>query len=190
MNTLDLDEQYNNQQTPHTFSRLRASRPFMAYSHYRRYTFDTLKVIGEFEAMAVQRNAHGICEVDQTYFKEQILTVRFYGSWNMQTAIEAADINANIAKTHFSGKNWGILGDIRAWELCTPEVTEYFNGRMSEFITMGYRWQALLQSNQLQKMLVDSYSDAETTAGLLTTRCFTDESEALNWLREQIRADN
>ena len=139
--------------------------------------------------MAVQRNAHGICEVDPTYFKEQILALRFYGSWNMQTAIEAADNNVNIVKTHFGGKSWGCLGDVRSWELCTPEVREYINGRMSDFITTGYRWQALLQSNQLQKMLVDSYSNAETTSGLLTTRCFNDETEALVWLREQIRSE-
>ena len=162
----------------------------MAYSRYRTYTFATLKVIGEFEAMAVQRNAHGVCEVEKTYINEQILIVRFHGSWNMQTAIEATDINADIVKTHFCGKNWGCLGDIRPWELCTPEVREYINGRMAEFTTKGYRWQALLQSNQLQKMLVDSYCDTEVKAGLLTTRYFTDEAEALHWLREQIRSDN
>lgn len=131
-----------------------------------------------------KRNHHGIYVFDRTYFDENILIARLVGSWNLETSKEAVEEILQIAKNNFSGQEWGTLNDFREWGLCPPEVIEYFDQSAAWFTQLNYRWQAVIPSNQIDKMIVNDFNEA--SQGVLTTKQFTNEGEALSWLRSKM----
>lgn len=74
---------------------------------------------------------------------------------------------------------------MRKWQLCTPEVIESFNSDVSKFTTANCHLQAVLPNNKVQKMIVNQY--VEVTQGGVTSKYFSDEMEAIDWLRSKLK---
>ncbi|MGF1741701.1 hypothetical protein L4C34_11625 [Vibrio profundum] len=134
--------------------------------------------------MEIINTQHGSWAFEIPNKQYNIIVSRMTGQWNIETAVAGIDALLQLAAEHFPEKEWGVLNDMRIWELCTPEVTEYFNNSVLKFTKLQLKWQAVLPSNQLHKRLVGQYT--EVTQGGLITRFFDNEEEGMRWLISKV----
>ena len=127
----------------------------------------------------------GTTEFDLSYLQDRIIINRLYGQWNVEGADKVVRQFLDIVQANLAGKDWASLCDMREWELCPPDVMEYFNNSVLEFTKVNLRWQAILPNNRVQKMVVNQY--IENTQNGLVACYFHDEEEALEWLRTKIK---
>lgn len=128
-------------------------------------------------------NQHGMYTFEREYLDEQIIFSRISGVWNLETAEVFVSEYYELAKRISNGKSWGCINDFRQWGLCTPDVTEYFNSKVTDFIKINNRWQAVLPTTLLQQKVVRDYTDAAKQE--LVTQYFDDENDALLWIRSE-----
>ncbi|MGF1740500.1 hypothetical protein L4C34_05330 [Vibrio profundum] len=130
-------------------------------------------------------NKHGVYSFEPTYWDENIIIARISGVWNLEAAEEFVNDYYKLVNDVCGGHEWGCINDFRDWELCTPDVIEYFNSKVTDFTNLQNRWQAVLPINPLQKTIVRDYTAA--AKDVLITRHFDDESEALAWIRSEMK---
>lgn len=129
---------------------------------------------------------HGNCEFELDFCSEGIIIIRNSGSWNLQAAEMYVDEFLTLAVNTFSGRPWGCLNDYRNWQLCTPDVSDYFNQSMSRLLELKLTHQAVLTNNAVSKMVIDRYADMAPSNEFITSY-FNEEEDALNWLRAQLK---
>lgn len=135
--------------------------------------------------MKNQDNIHGDARFELDLCQENILIARLVGSWNLVGAhVFVAEFYRHVEE-QFAGQEWGLLNDYRKWELCPPDVSDYFDQSVPRFLEKGWKYQAVLTSNKLQEMVIDKYEKVTLGSGFVT-RYFTGEEEAIDWLREQL----
>lgn len=140
--------------------------------------------------MTKNRNSHGEYILDTSMLSENILIAQLTGSWNLETAREEIAEMLVISEKLKQFK-WGILIDMREWEICTPEVMEYFNSSVEKFTERNFRVQAVLLKMSMQKMVIAGYeSKANESDNILTTQYFNDYDLAFDWLLEQVKTLN
>lgn len=135
--------------------------------------------------MKKQDNIHGDVRFELDLCHENIIIARLIGSWNLDGAHVFVEEFCRHVEEQFAGKEWGVLNDYRKWELCPPDVSDYFDQSLPFFLEKGWKYQAVLTSNKVQEMVIDKYGDVSLESGFVT-RYFTDEEEATCWLREQL----
>ncbi|WP_108650767.1 hypothetical protein [Dongshaea marina] len=136
--------------------------------------------------MDYQKNAHGTYEFDLSYISEGIIIGRGFGSWNLEAATQWFNKQCDIHKEHLEGSRWGMLSDARKWELCTPDVTEYFDWTVQELVKIGLYREAFLPSTNIQKAIVSHYGE-KVKESQRKIEYFTCESAALEWLRLELK---
>lgn len=113
-----------------------------------------------------------------------MLGLRCIGLWKMDTATEMIDDCLQVVERHLADNEWGAFVDMSLWELCTPEVVEYFTRRIYSFVDLNLRWQAIRYNNHFHKMVANECS--QPVEDRLTTNYFYDSEEALIWLRGRL----
>ncbi|MGF1741970.1 hypothetical protein L4C34_12985 [Vibrio profundum] len=136
--------------------------------------------------MSYQKNAHGTFEIDTSFVHEGIIVGKLIGAWNIQTAEEYIDAWLEIAELNLMQSEWGGINDMRQWGLCTPEVSTFFNDNILKFVDIGFIFNAVLPSIEMQKMITKRIADVaqETT---LETQYFSSFDTALSWARAELR---
>ena len=94
----------------------------------------------------------GASEFDMSYCQDNIIINRMYGQWHVECAKKIAASLLQTAKDSFDDQPWGLLNDMSQWELCPPDVIEYFDNIVFEFTKLKLRFQAVIPNNQIQKM--------------------------------------
>lgn len=133
----------------------------------------------------VTLSCHGTFEHDEQFLAERIYLVRLIGQWNIQQAQEFVEYSVEIIEQNFVGKEWAAINDMSQWDLCTPDVIEYFNESIFRFTERNFRWHAVIPSNQVQKMVTNGVQEAVPNSPL-TTQYYTNQEDALRWLRAKL----
>lgn len=113
--------------------------------------------------------------------QKDIVHVEFFSSWNEEAAIEyAADI-LEFGK-EISPQPWSVLGDLREWEMGTPESLKVIGRLAIELDAMNRRHTALVVAdNHFKKLVLDEAlgQDAHRNVAF-----FDNKREANAWLLE------
>ncbi|MGF1739678.1 hypothetical protein L4C34_01120 [Vibrio profundum] len=137
--------------------------------------------------MTLNKNAHGNFTFDLLYLNERIIKQVATGSWNIQTAEDwFSQINIVIDE-RLSETQWAILNDITRWDLCPPDVMEYFNQCLIQFSDKKMCRLAVITKMSLQNMAA-KHSTESVNGTSIIIQYFAEEQQALSWLRSELES--
>lgn len=127
--------------------------------------------------MKTNKNEHGDYELWLDEEHPNIIRLRAWGPWNLETAQHCTDDMwkyADSLKEH----PWAFMEDIREWELCTPEVSDLFIKCISKMVTMNFKVRVVVASVEVQRFMIQkSIPDHQP----VNTRFFTDLEGTVDW---------
>lgn len=136
--------------------------------------------------MHIISNPHGKYVIDLSHLESNIFILRLVGSWNIETAEECLNECYQVVDKYFIGKTWAFLNNLTQWELCTPEVMEYFNSNSSKFTAMGCSAQAVITHSRVDQMVTgEIHNNAESQD--FKTQYFQNETDAIEWLESALQ---
>lgn len=105
----------------------------------------------------------------------------------MQTAEDwFSQINIAIDE-RLSESQWAILNDITQWELCPPDVMEYFNQCLIQFSGKKMCRLAVITKMSLQNMAAKQSTESANGTQVII-QYFAEEQAALSWLRSELKS--
>lgn len=110
----------------------------------------------------------------------RVLVMDISGSWNLPGYLEFVERFKAAAEPLTAGE-WGVLVDIREWDLSTPEVQEVESELQRWTLEHGQRWRAFITDESGLKEALTTKS-AEPVQGEIESRYFRSAEEARAWL--------
>ena len=131
--------------------------------------------------MGYLKNEHGDFS---TVVNARSLSHRIWGSWNKETASSFKTAIKQQAND-LQGSPWGMVADIRDWELCTPEVFDYFDEALVYCIDHDLCCQAAVVNIRIQEVLAKSHYGRVFPS--LKSDSFSAYDDAKAWCLQQIK---
>lgn len=104
----------------------------------------------------------------------QLEPVKLFGSKFVKTF---ADTLQNVNNLR------GVVSDVSQSDFLTPDLQEYFNDFLKEFVKLGLsRWALVLPENVFAQFTLDQHLEADG-ASMLTKQVFDDLEKAKAWLK-------
>jgi hypothetical protein len=111
-----------------------------------------------------------------------IVQVDFFNSWNEEAAMEYAEA-IRMYGQEISPQPWAVLGDLRFWELGTPESLAVISSLAAELDNMNRRHTALVVAdNDLKRAVLDEALGQDAKRQIAF---FDGKQAARHWLCEQ-----
>lgn len=126
--------------------------------------------------MSYQKNPHGDYRVE---VKGHLITATVLGAWNIETVEEFC--NTLITQSNqVNDKHWGLVVDMRGWELCVPEVWARADKTLQTLHEHNLSCQALLFNSLIQKDLMFKHR-SRSQGDNENFKFFTDLTSAVDW---------
>ncbi|MGF1743285.1 hypothetical protein L4C34_20000 [Vibrio profundum] len=133
--------------------------------------------------MSYQKNPHGEYKVK---VKGRLLIAKTIGAWNVQTVEEFCDALI-VESNQFHGECWGLVVDMREWELGVPEVFDKADKTLPVLHDHNLFCQALLFNSSVQKGLMSNHR-SRSQGDNDRFNFFTDLSSAIDWCNAHLDA--
>jgi len=120
---------------------------------------------------------------------ENILLVSVSGAWNAETAKAYAEVVIETINP-IKYRAWGVISDVREWELCTPDCKVLIAKLSAKCKGKGMKREAIINSNteSVKLDLFRRHTIKQSSKALPDAfeRCFFEtEKEAREWLNDE-----
>lgn len=108
----------------------------------------------------------------------QLLTIKAYDEWNIETVISCFDAFRDNAKKLLN-ESWSCLVDLSEWELGPPEMLKEIKKLNIWSEKNNQKFEAVIVKNSVQKHLLQSSHQAFNN---IESKFFDNHDDALSWL--------
>ena len=131
-------------------------------------------------------NEHG--EFKVTLQGDKLLVV-VTGAWNVETAKAYSDTVIDTIRP-VKDKCWGLISDVREWELCTPDCELLIVKLSAQCREKGLKREAVVNNN-IESVKLDLFRrhaknhTSRTSLDAFQRRFFETDTEAKEWLKNE-----
>ncbi|MGF1739988.1 hypothetical protein L4C34_02690 [Vibrio profundum] len=116
--------------------------------------------------------------------RSEVLIHSSYGQWNAESTLNYHNLMIRYVDS-ICHQPWGIIADLRQWELCPPDCWEILDETMKYCVQHGLCCHATLPNNRVIEVLVDRLKDRSPIP--VPHQNFNNTSDALNWCSQLIK---
>lgn len=113
----------------------------------------------------------------------QILTMKAYDEWNIETVISCCNIFKEEAKK-LMHSSWSCIVDLSEWELGPPEMLDEIKNLNIWSEKNNQRFEAVIIKNPLQQQLLEN---THTVFENIQSQFFDNHDDAIGWLSSSHR---